>query len=140
MPVDNDGVVSRARAWINEGVGRWITVVVTVLAIAGATWGGIHLFNNAGLSAVRKIQARGKRVLYVCRKCGSSGQVRVDYDAKPPVVCPDCGSKEGVPGFRCMGCKRIIPDQQGIFRCPHCNRLYDLSGRPTANPTPAPRR
>jgi len=79
----------------------------------------------------RRILARGYTMLYCCKGCGATGEVRL-YDETWPIVCPRCGRRQAVAGFRCTNprCRKIIPIRNALFQCPHCGRSYDHRSGP----------
>jgi len=64
--------------------------------------------------------------------------MRIGYDDKFPVKCPQCDEAAAVGALKCTKCGRIIEARdEPVYRCPHCGFVYDnrLSGR--APPPPA---
>lgn len=123
--------IGRVRAWINEGAGRWVAIVLGVGGLAAAVV--IFLLANGHRDAVEKIRQKKRDVFYVCKACEQTGQTKISYDEKFPIVCPKCRRREAAAGFRCTGlrsdgtrCGEILEVQQiPVITCPFCGHVYD---------------
>ena len=113
-----------------------MTVAVALVPIALAA---VHFLRDPGADRRRAILAMPKNIVFYCRACKGTGRARVPSDQKYPMVCPLCGRKEAVPGFRCVGvrgvdpatgkgipCGKIIERKSDpVYTCPHCGKVYD---------------
>jgi len=134
--MEGDGFFSRLREWINEGAGRWVTIVAALAVIGGAA---ALAYRGRKRSEVEAVLEHGRRVLFVCTnpECGERGEMRVPYYCSWPRACPKCKQKTAVPGFRCQWCGEIIKTQaKPMVRCPHCGYVHDFTGGPVSNPFP----
>jgi len=126
-----ESLLTRIRNWINTGVGRWVAIglaaVVIVVAVVALVFGG-----GSG-ARVQEIRGRGRRVLYICKACGATGETRIAYETKFPIGCPTCGKNVAALAFKCVKCGKIIESVQApYFRCPHCRHIYDNRLAPSA--------
>ena len=116
---------SRLRDWMNTGPGRWVAVGVVALLVAAAA---AMFLRDGGQAEADAIRARGRSVLYYCKSCKETGELRVGWDDQFPMVCPHCSKKTAVLAFRCPDpkCKQIIEQKPDIiYYCPHCGFKID---------------
>jgi len=81
--------------------------------------------------SAKSIRKKGRSTFYICKSCGASGKMRIGYDDKFPVKCPQCDEAAAVGALKCTRCGRIIEAlDEPVYRCPHCGFVYDnrLSG------------
>ena len=131
---------NRFREWINEGAGRWVTIVVCLVVLAGAVAGSVHLLRTHKNRGEQSVKNAGRRVEVFCRSCRKGGTTRVAFYADEvtwPVECPLCKQQQAYPGIRCRNCGNITerPENTGVFPCTHCGAVIDLRG-PSGGPTP----
>ncbi len=126
-----DSFLARARGWLNTGTGRWVTISLGLLLVGGAA--AMFFVGGSGTKA-DAIRAKGKRVLYYCESCGATGEMRIPWNATFPLVCPKCGKRQAVLGYRCRKCKKITKMTEGEeIPCVHCgyvNRNLMAGGDP----------
>ncbi len=117
--------MSRFREWMNEGAGKWITIVACLGLTTGATaWWILRPSTDA--AAVGRIKAKGSEFSFYCRACKKTGKTRIAWGQAPPVACPECQVVQAYPGFSCAGCRKIIERREETFySCPHCRYTYD---------------
>jgi Zn finger protein HypA/HybF involved in hydrogenase expression len=135
---DSDGAIARFREWINVGAGRWIAL----LASLGLVTFAVLYFALRDETSDRRddILGQGRKVLFYCRNCKETGTLEgVPFNAEFPLPCPKCGQKEAVVAFKCVRCGRIIEKKsEPVYRCPHCNFVYDNritgGGEPLSGP------
>jgi putative FmdB family regulatory protein len=121
---------SEFREWLNTGAGKLAAGGLCGVLIVTAL--GVFLFRPSdGRATADEFLERGRMYRYICRDCGATGELRASYSEQFPVECPQCGQEAAVKAFECLGCGRTIADPgKAVFRCPHCQRLYDnRSGR-----------
>jgi len=129
---DEDSLFSRFRLWINEGVGKWITVAVVLALLVVAVWAGVRTLTRKGTPAARRAARRGLTRPYVCKACGATGTMLVPFGGTWPRECPKCHKKEAVEGMRCPKCGAIVerkPPGQTV-RCPQCGYTWRVPAPP----------
>ncbi|KKL56996.1 hypothetical protein LCGC14_2239830 [marine sediment metagenome] len=136
--MNEDGLGARLRDWINEGAGRWITMIVAVLVVGGAVAVFVKYSGGPG-SKARAAAKAGRRSYYVCPACDAKGEMRVPYGVKWPVACPKCKEVKAIAGILCRKCSKIIPAvDKPFFRCPECGATFDTRFTDQGNPAPPP--
>jgi len=122
--MDEESLAHRVREILNTGGAR---IVLGLVALGVIVFAVVRFVGSDELEGRRRaIRERGRRVYYVCKACEATGEARVGYDEPFPIVCPKCGRREAVMGFKCVGCGRIIEKRsEPVYRCPHCGKVYD---------------
>ena len=112
------------REWMNEGSGRWVTLVgsLVLLAVAVTVW---ILRSSGSEQRIKAIQDAGKAVPIYCRACKHTEELRLPWNPPMPMACPKCQAVEAVPAFRCVGCRQLIERKHvPVYRC-RCGQVYD---------------
>ena len=127
------------RAWINEGAGKVVTVIVVILLIGVAGWAGYRKWNERGSSKARKVYEAGHTLKYICESCKNSGESNFPYDVAFPAKCPQCNEMAAYPAFACRACRKMIRNTGGaLVICPHCQHQHHLEQMPANIPPPPP--
>jgi len=116
-----DSLLSRFRGWLQTPAGKWVGIVAGLALLALAVC--IFVYGPSGTDTeIERLRAGGRQVWVFCRNCEHGEQIRVGVDEAFPVICPRCGQKQAVQGYRCRSCKRIfeLPAARR-FACPYCN-------------------
>jgi len=145
MASDSSGGI---REWMNTGSGKWVTGLGGLALIGAAVWGVWAFAAKGGYLGGKRaaMKDKGRNIIYICTSppCGSTGKMHVEFDEAYPAVCPKCRQKSAVPGFKCTTCGKVfVKTESMVFRCPHCNKLYErmpggLRPPPEVTGTPPP--
>jgi len=116
------GVIGSIREWINEGVGRWVVIIVALAAVGLAVWAVVHytVGDPAG-----DIIDEGQFMLIRCEACNHSERRRQPYGVKFPVACPACKEVKAVWAQKCGTCQEVFARPSAArYACPKCNAAY----------------
>ncbi|KKM91259.1 hypothetical protein LCGC14_1230340 [marine sediment metagenome] len=137
MDVDVSELIGKARAWMNEGQGKWVCLGAGGVLILLAC---LIFLSGSGGTEAGEILDRGLLAKYLCTKCKASGEVRVrfspgdgvNFASKFPIDCPKCGAPDSaVLAIKCTACKKpMAASDEPIYKCPHCKKVYDNTIRP----------
>ena len=128
------------RAWINEGAGKVVVIILVVALVGVAGVYGYHkLFKERGSSGAQKIWKAGQTLKYVCEGCGASGEAKFPYDVAWPAQCPQCAAQKAFPAFKCRGCGKLIKNTgKALVVCPNCGHQHHIAKMPGNIPPPPP--
>jgi ribosomal protein S27E len=121
------GVIQSAREWMNEGAGRWVSILAAVAAVGVAI---VVVSRYSGGTDAEEIIAEGQMMLVRCEACGHVERVRLPYGVAFPVECPSCHEVKAVWVQKCSRCGKVFPRPTGkkSYKCPNpdCNAVYYL--------------
>ena len=130
--MSEDSRFNRFREWMNEGAGKWVFGLGGAAAVLVAM---TVFLSGSDNDRADDIRGRGLLAQYLCTQCGNSDKLRVvfgagepvDFASKFPVDCPKCAAAgAAVLAFNCNGCgKPMAQPAKPLFKCPHCQRVYD---------------
>ncbi len=116
------GAISGMRECMNEGTGKWVSIIVAVGLIAVA---GFGIYRYATHSEAESVIAEGHKMWIVCEACGHSERARLPLDQQFPMDCPKCGEPKAVGGQKCVRCEEVFArPPASVYQCPKCKAEY----------------